>query len=124
MEEFEGCTHEWQLRSEDDRNQYYYCGCGATNVIVKPRSREQVVESLRESWMRYGADLLVDNNGRYDERKTFTGVELQKSILVELWIDECSENRKDFNDCLDFAGREVWNQIKREAFPDNEIYGA
>lgn len=88
-------------------------------------TRAEAVESLKECWMQYGMNLLVDGDGRFDEHKTFTGKQLQSSIIPSLWLDQDPEHWEFFNEVTKDGGYfSTWEDIKREAFPDENLYGA
>lgn len=95
-------------------------------------TRAEVVETLKGCWMQYGADLLIDVNGRFDELKTFTGLQLQGGLLSELWLDSDPEHYEFFRSlCIAptaaedrKAGWAEWVSIKAEAFPADQIYGS
>ena len=87
-------------------------------------TREDVVVSMRSLWYQIGANLLVDDEGNFDESKEYTGKDLQ-GMMGDHWINQDEENASFFYELIaTIEGCVEWIAIKREAFPDDETYGA
>jgi len=83
---------------------------------------QEIIDDMQKLYFEIAPDLFVDDDGKFDESITFTGSDLQ-SIMGDKWAGWNGRNSKVFGDFLNERGWEAWEEIKRKAFPDAEIYG-
>jgi len=88
-----------------------------------PMSIDEASVSMADRWPEIAPDCFIGSNGRFDSSLTFQASDV-RDMVVDNWISATPDNYEFFNRLLSNRKfQPIWDYIKRQAFPEGEIYG-